>query len=388
MALKLSKRSDIPVFRALDILGVVNERTARGEDIIHLEAGQPSDGAPKEALDYACRVINADPRLGYTEALGMPLLRDRIAVWYRDTYGIDMDISRLAVTMGGSGGFLLAFLSLFEIGDKVAVPTPGYPPYRSYLKSLGIKTVEIETSAKTNYQPTVAHLEALEEKIDGLVINSPANPTGTLIPPAELKKIAAWCKEHKVRLISDELYHGVTYGEKAETVLRYTDEAVILNSFSKYFAMTGWRLGWLVMPPEVTKRVKCLAESLLIAPPTLAQHVAYKTFDHTDVLDGYVARYRKNLEILKKRLPAIGLDRLSDTKGAFYLYADIRHLTNDSEAFCRRMLDEAKVACTPGVDFDEKRGHGTIRISFAGSTESVEEACKRLSAWLPAKAGG
>ncbi len=382
MALKLSERSDIPVFRVLDIMRVVNERTACGEDIIHMEAGQPSVGAPPEALAYATDIIKNMPCLGYTEALGIPLLRDRIALWYKESYGIDLDYNRIAVTVGASGGFLLSFLSVFEHGDKIALATPGYPPYGSILRTLGMEPVHIETTAETDYQPTIEHLENLEEKIEGLIITSPSNPTGTIISPEEIQKIVAWCDENDVRLISDELYHGITYGDPVETVLRHTDNAIIVNSFSKYFAMTGWRLGWLVLPEDVTPRVKCLAESLFVSPPTLAQHVAYKVFDHTDVLDSYVARYKNNLDILKRELPKAGFNKLSDTKGAFYLYADVNHLTNDSETFCRRMLDEAKVACTPGVDFDKKRGNGTIRISFAGATDSIEEACRRLQDWM------
>jgi aspartate/methionine/tyrosine aminotransferase len=381
MTLKLSRRSAIPPFRALDLLRVVNERAAAGEDIIRLEAGQPSSGAPPEALEYARSVISRDPRQGYTEALGMKLLRDRIAVWYRDEYGIDLDHSRIAVTIGASGAFLLAFLAVFEAGDRVAMGVPCYPPYRNILRTLGVEVVEIETTAKTNYQPTLAQLEALKGKIDGLVIASPGNPAGTLIAPEELKSIVAWCERKGVRLVSDELFQKITFGATAETVLRHTQNAVVANSFSKYFAMTGWRLGWVVLPPDVMERVKALSESLFVSPPTLAQHVAYKVFDHIDVLDGHVKTYGENLAILKRELPKAGFTKLSDTKGTFYLYADVSDLTDDSIEFCRRMLDEAKVACTPGIDFDEKRGHGTIRISFGGTTAHIIEGCERLKKW-------
>lgn len=381
MTLKLTQRSDIQTFRVLDILRVVNERVAAGEDIVHLEAGQPSDGAPKPVIDYVKTMLDQDPRQGYTEALGMTKLRQRIATYYAERYGVVIDPQRVAVTMGASGAFILSFLSVFEIGDRVAMAIPGYPPYQGILKSLGMEVVTIPVGAETDYQPTVEHLEKLDKKIDGLIVTSPSNPTGTIIKPDELERITNWCAANKVRLVSDELYHGVTYGDTVETALRFTDNAIVVNSFSKYFAMTGWRLGWMVLPENVVERVKRLAESLVVSPPTLAQHAAYKVFDHLDILDGYVARYKKNLSILKRELPLAGFDKLSDVRGAFYLYADIHHLTNDSEAFCRRMLDEAKIACTPGIDFDAERGNGTMRVSFAGSTEDIEEACRRLKAW-------
>ena len=381
MALKLSQRSDIPPFRVMDILRTVNERTARGEDIIHLQVGQPSDGAPPDVIAYMTEIMRTDPRLGYTEALGMTKLRERIAQWYNDYYGITVAPLRVAITVGASGGFILSFLAAFEIGAKVAIAVPGYPPYRGILQSLGLQVVEINTTAATNYQPCLAHLENMKEKIDGLIVTSPSNPTGTVIDPEELCKIAAWCDVNGVVLISDEIYHGITFGAKAETALRFSQDAIIVNSFSKYFAMTGWRLGWLVLPDNVVPRVKSLSESLVVAPPTPGQHAAFKIFDHIDVLDGYVARYRDNLATLKRELPKAGFTKLSDTQGSFYLYADVHHMTNDSESFCRRILDEAKVACTPGVDFDPHNGHGTLRMSFAGSREHIEEACHRLQKW-------
>jgi len=381
MALKLSPRSDIPAFRALDILRLVNERVAQGADIIRLEAGQPCHGAPLSALEYARTIVQTDPRQGYTEALGMRPLRERIAQWYGTAYNLDLDPNRVAVTMGASGAFILAFMSVFSAGDRVAMGIPCYPPYRNILRMFGVEVIEIDTTAATNYQPTLAQIAALEGKIDGLLIASPGNPAGTIIPEADLKAIANWCDAHQVRLISDELFQKVTYGDKAETVLRFTDNAVVANSFSKYFAMTGWRLGWLVLPEDVLNRVKCLAESMFVSPPTLAQHVAYKVFDHIEDLDGYVAHYGENLTILKRELPKAGFTKLSDTRGTFYLYVDVSDLTNDSIAFCRQMLDEARVSCTPGVDFDEKHGLQTIRISFGGKTEDIIEACERLKSW-------
>lgn len=381
MPLKTSSRSDIPMFRALDMLRQVNERIVDGDDVINMAPGQPCVGAPKPVLDYAIDVLKNDPRQGYTEAIGMPLLRDRIAVYYRERYGIELSHERVAITTGSSGGFLLAFLSAFDAGDKIALTTPTYPAYGNILKSLGLEVVTIETSAETDYQPTADILEKSGQHFDGLIICSPSNPTGTMIPENELARICQWCDTNGVRLLSDEAYHGITYGEPAQTALKYTENAIILNTFSKYFAMTGWRLGWLVLPDSLTDRVKKLAESLTVSPPTLSQHLAYKIFDHTNLLDEYVAVYQKNLDILREELPKAGFDKISNAKGAFYLYLDVHHLTNDAEEFCQRMLNEAKVAATPGMDFDTERGNGTIRISYAGKTEDIAEACKRLKEW-------
>lgn len=384
MALKTSLRSDIPVFRVLDILRAVNERCAAGEDIIHLEAGQPSFGAPAAALDKACRFINENPCIGYTEALGIPALRERIAQWYQDRYGLKVKADNIAVTLGASGGFLLSFLGAFDAGDKVALATPGYPAYRNILMALDITPVEIATGPETDYQITAGHLKNIDEDIDGLIVASPSNPTGTIIAPDEIRAIADHCKENSIRIIADEIYHNVTYGAETDSLLQYSCDALVLNSFSKYFAMTGWRLGWIVMPDDLVQRIKSLAESMFIAPATLSQYVALETFEHTDTLDGYVECYRENLDILKRRLPEAGLDKFSDSKGAFYLYVDISDFTNDSEAFCRRMIDEAGVACTPGVDFDPERGHRTMRISFVGDKKCIETACDRLTNWLQA----
>lgn len=385
MTLKRSGRSDIPVFRVLDILRAVNERCAAGEDIIHLEAGQPSFGAPQAALDQALEIVKNNPCMGYTEALGLPALREKIAAWYKTRYDLDIEAARIAVTLGASGGFLLAFLSAFDAGDKVALACPGYPAYRNILMALDIEPVEIATTLETGYQPTAAHLQNLGTDIDGLIIASPSNPAGTIIPPEELKRLADYCNENGIRMIADEIYHGVTYGAETQSLLKYTDNAVIVNSFSKYFAMTGWRLGWLVMPEDLAPRIKALAESMFIAPATLSQYVALETMNHSETLDGYVESYRENLEILERELPAMGLDKYVPSKGAFYLYIDIGDFTNDAEAFCRRMLDEAGVACTPGVDFDPQRGHQTMRLSFVGDKKCIEIACERMKAWLSAQ---
>lgn len=382
MTLKCASRSDVSPFRALAILGEVNARIAAGESIMRLEAGQPSVGAPQPALDYAREMIARDPRQGYTEALGMTPLRRRIADYYGTRYGIDLDPARVAVTFGSSGGFLLAFLAAFNPGDRVAMASPGYPAYRNYLQAMGLTPVEIETQPEDGFQPTVADLESLDAPVEGLILCSPSNPCGTLIAPDSLKALAAWCEQKGVRIFSDEVYHGITYEQPAQTLLRHTDKMVVLNSFSKYFAMTGWRLGWLVLPEDLTARVKALAENLFVSPPTLSQHVAMKIFDHTDVLDSYVAGYRRNRDTLRAGLEKAGITRLSQAQGAFYIYADIGHLTNDSEAFCARLLDEAGVSITPGVDFDTGRGCRTARLCYAGPSAAIEEACARLQKWL------
>lgn len=379
--MKVSKRSDIPMFRALDILRQVNERTAKGIDVRRMGAGQPNVGAPQAALEYAISKIVSDPRQGYTEAVGMPALRERIAAHYQKTYGVSVDPKNIVVTAGSSSGFILGFLAAFDAGDRVAVTTPTYPAYRNILKSLNIEVVEIESREQDNYQPTLELLKNCGQSFDGLIINSPSNPAGTMIDEGELKKISAWCAENGIRLVSDEAYHGITYGQKAQTALKYSEHALVLNTFSKYFAMTGWRLGWMVLPAELADPVKKLAENLFVSPPTISQHLAYKIFDHIDVLDGYVENYSKNRDILMAELPKANIKRFTNASGAFYVYADVHHLSNNSEEFCRRMLDDAKVSTTPGLDFDLTRGHGTIRICYADEQQNIIEACQRLKNW-------
>ncbi|GJL85470.1 MAG: aminotransferase [Micavibrio sp.] len=381
MTLKTSRRSDIPMFRALDILRDANERAAKGEDIKRLEAGLPCFGVPQAVLDYAKEVIDRDPRQTYTEALGIALVRDRIALYYRDHYGVDFHYSRVAITAGSSGGLSMAFLSAFDVGDKVGICTPTYPPYRNMINSLNLQVVEIQTTAETNYQPTVNLIEQCGEKLDGLVICSPSNPSGTMLSESELEKICNWCEANNVRLISDEAYHNITYEEPAQTAAKFNKDAIVLNTFSKYFAMTGWRLGWMVVPEELTDRIKRLSENYFVSPPTISQHLAYKVFDHMDVLDTYVAYYKKNLDIIKSELPKAGFDKLSNAKGAFYVYADVGHMTNDCEEFCHRIISEAGVAMTPGLDFDMIRGHTSVRICYADDTDDIIEACRRLQEW-------
>jgi aspartate/methionine/tyrosine aminotransferase len=376
-----SKRSDIPMFRALDILSKVNELDATGADIRRLGAGQPCFGAPQAALDYAVQILKDDPRQGYTEAVGMPALRGRISQHYTNYYGASLPAEQIVVTAGSSCGFIIAFIAAFDAGDKVAVITPTYPAYRNFLKSLNVEVIEIEGREEDGYQPTAKLLEECGEKFDGLIINSPSNPSGTMINEDELKKICTWCDSNGVRLISDEAYHGITYSKKAATALKYSKNAIILNTFSKYFAMTGWRLGWVALPENLANRGKNLSENFFVSAPTLSQHVAYKVFDHLDVLDGYVALYAKNREILCNALPEAGLPNFTCADGAFYVYADISAHSNNSIDFCDRMLKEARVSTTPGNDFDLTRGHLGIRICYADKTQNIIEACERLKNW-------
>ena len=382
MTLKLSKRSDVENFRALTILSEVAERRALGENIISLSPGQPCFGAPPAALKAAQDSITADPIQGYTAAIGTLPLRQRIARYYKDNYNCAIEHERVVITTSSSAGFVLGLMTAFEAGDTVALTTPTYPAYKNMLKSLGINIVYIETGKDTNYQPTAELLQKSGKKFDGLIITNPSNPTGAMIHEETLKHICEWCDANGVRLISDEAYHGITYEAKAQTAAHYSKNVIVLSTFSKYFAMTGWRLGWMVLPDNMTPTSKKLAENLFVSPPTISQHVAYSVFDHTDVLNGYVAKYKENRDILRARLPEIGFGDLSSAEGAFYFYVDAHNLTNNSEEFCRRMLDEAKVAMTPGLDFDGPRGSSTIRISYAGAATDMHEACDRLRKWL------
>lgn len=380
MPLKIAKRGAIPPFIALEVLRAANERSATGDDVLHLEIGQPATGAPRAVVEAAKRALETDA-LGYTEALGLPALRRRIARHYAETYGVEIDPARVAVTTGSSGAFLLGFLAAFDPGDRVALASPGYPAYRNILMALGITPVDLPTGPETRFQPTPALLDAVDGRLDGLIVASPSNPAGTMLDAAALRDLVAYCDERGIRFVSDEIYHGISYGKEPATVASLTEDALIVNSFSKYFAMTGWRLGWMVLPPSLLRPVERLAQSLFISPPTLPQHGAMAAFDCREELDANVRRYAENRARLLKELPKAGFDRLAPSDGAFYLFADVGRLTNDSEAFCRRMLAETGVAMTPGRDFDPERGHRYLRISFAGSAADIDEALRRLIAW-------
>lgn len=380
--LKNSNRSDIAMFRALDILRQVNEREATGQNIIRMGAGQPCFGAPQAALEYASEMMIKDPRQGYTEAMGMPALRERIVQYYADYYGVtNISPANIVITTGSSSGFILDFIAAFDAGDRIALTTPTYPAYRNILKSLNLEVVEIEARKADNYQPTLDLLQNCGQEFDGIIINSPSNPCGTMIDEGEFEKICHWCSENGIRVISDEAYHGITYGAKSQTALKYSKDVIVLNTFSKYFAMTGWRLGWSILPDDLVDRVKKLSESLFVSAPTISQHLAYKVFDHIDVLDGYVAAYQKNRDIVLNEFAAANITDMTNAAGAFYIYADIHHMSNNSERFCEEMLNEALVSTTPGTDFDLTRGIQNIRICYADSEDNIREACARIKKW-------
>ena len=385
MALKQSIRGQVPPFIVMDVMAEANRREVAGEDVLHLEVGQPSTGAPSGVIEVAQATLVSD-KLGYTEALGIDPLRERIAKYYGETHDIDLAADRVVVTTGSSGGFMLAFLSAFDTGDRVALADPGYPAYRNILSALGIEAVAIPTTIDDRYQPTPELLDRVVREtgaIDGLIVASPANPTGTMLAAAEMKALTGYCDANGIRLISDEIYHGITYEGAGETALSFTDNAFIVNSFSKYYSMTGWRVGWMVVPEDLHRSVECLAQNLFISVPALSQRAACAAFDCREELDANVLRYAANRELLLRELPKAGLDRLAPADGAFYIYAEVGHLTNDSEKFCRQILAETGVAMAPGTDFDRERGRATVRISFAGDTATMGEAARRLQAWLP-----
>jgi aspartate/methionine/tyrosine aminotransferase len=379
MALKVAQRGLIDPFIVMDVMRAANELAAAGEDVLHLEVGQPSTPAPQQVIAAAQKALQGE-LLGYTDALGLPELRQRITQHYADFYGVAVDPARIVVTTGSSGGFLLAFISAFEPGDRVALAAPGYPAYRNILKALGVEPVLLETTTADRFQPTPKLLQAAGD-LDGLILASPSNPTGTMVGREDLEALVAWCGNAGVRLISDEIYHGITYGAPGVTAAGLDSDAIVINSFSKYFSMTGWRLGWMVVPEALLRPIECLTQNLFISPPTLSQHAGIAAFDCRDELTGNVARYTRNREILLDRLPKAGFDQLAPADGAFYIYADIAYMTNDSPEFCRRMLAETHVAATPGVDFDPYNGHKFVRFSFAGTEEDMRVACERLTDW-------
>ncbi|MGB8274128.1 MAG: aminotransferase class I/II-fold pyridoxal phosphate-dependent enzyme [Alphaproteobacteria bacterium] len=380
MVLKVARRGAVPPFIVMEMLAAANRRAVEGGDVLHLELGEPSTPAPRPVIEEAIRILSRGP-LGYTESAGLPALRARLARYYRDIEGLEVPAQRIVITIGSSCGFVLAFLAAFEVGDRVALACPGYPAYRNILQALGVTPVEIACGPETNYQPTVALLDAVEGPLDGLIVASPSNPTGTVLGESEMRALYRHCRERGLRLVSDEIYHGITFGKRAVSALAMGDEAIVVNSFSKYFSMMGWRLGWMVVPSDLVQSVERLSQNLFISPPTLSQHAARAVFDCSAELGANVARYRVNRDHLLEHLPRAGFDRLTPAEGAFYLYADVRHLTNDSEDLCLRMLDETGVAATPGLDFDPARGNGFIRFSFAGATPDIVEAARRLQAW-------
>ena len=381
--LKVASRANVPPFHVMDLLAAATSRQDSHGDLMNLVAGQPSAGAPRAVKEEAKRLLDED-LLGYTVATGVLPLREAIANHHRATSGIEVSAEDVVVTTGSSGGFLLAFLSAFEAGDRVVMANPGYPCYRNVLSALGCEVVEIQCGPETRFQPTLEQLQSLPGRIDGLLIASPANPTGTMIAATELARIAAWCEATGIRLISDEIYHGISYGPDTTCSWESSRSGIVFGSFSKYFAMTGWRLGWMLVPEDLRRAVDVLTGNFTICPPTLSQYAAIAAFTPAArlELDSHVQRYAANRAVLLDGLVALGIDKLAPADGAFYVYADVSDLTNDSYAWCRRLLDETGVAIAPGVDFNTVRGNEFVRMSFAGSQSEITTALARLGSWL------
>ncbi|NIH97939.1 aspartate/methionine/tyrosine aminotransferase [Mycolicibacterium fluoranthenivorans] len=383
--MSVALRAGIPPFYVMDVWLAAAERQRTHGDLVNLSAGQPSAQAPAPVRAAAAAALEHH-NLGYTVALGIPELREAIAASYRDRHGIDVEPDAVVVTTGSTGGFLLAFLACFDVGARVAVTSPGYPCYRNILSALGCEVVEVPCGPDTRFQPTVAMLEALDPPVQGLIIASPANPTGTVIAPAELAAIATWCDANRVQLVSDEIYHGLVYpGAPATSCAWETSRnAIVVNSFSKYFAMTGWRLGWLLVPEPLRRAVDRLTGNFSICPPTLPQLAAVAAFDPESLAtaDALVGEYTVNRDLLLRGLPEIGLDRLAPADGAFYVYADISRYSDDSLAFCAKLLADTGVAIAPGVDFDTVHGGSFVRLSFAGAAAEITEALTRMGSWL------
>ncbi|HUQ58968.1 pyridoxal phosphate-dependent aminotransferase [Lentzea sp.] len=375
--LTVAARADVPPFHVMDVLSAAARRQRTHGDVISLAAGQPSSPAPRPVREAAVRALG-EQALGYTEQLGIPELRGAIAGHYERQYGLKVDADDVVVTTGSSGAFTLAFLAAFDAGDRVALARPGYPAYRNILKALGCEVVELPCGPDTRFQPTV---EMLDPGLKGVIVASPANPTGTV---AHVEPIARWCEDNGVQLISDEIYHGISYGEPLTCAWETSREAIVVNSFSKAFAMTGWRLGWMLLPERLRRAVDCLTGNFTLCPPALAQYAAVEAFHEDSYAETaeHLKRYKVNRDLLTAGLVDLGIDKLAPADGAFYVYADVRHLTDDSMAFCRKLLDDTGVAIVPGIDFDPVDGHHFVRMSFAGSTQDVEEALRRLKAWL------
>jgi len=372
--------TEIEPFQAIGVSRLAQALAAEGRSIIRMEFGQPSTGAPSAAIEAAHRVLDSDA-LGYWES---PALKQRLARHYADTYGVDIDPDRFILTCGASPALVLALVSSFSPGDRVALARPGYVAYRNTLKALRMVPVELPCGADTRFQLTAAMLASLDPTPAGVIIASPANPTGAIIPADELGAIAKVCRERGIRIVSDEIYHGLSYVGPTHSMLEFEPSALVVNSFSKYFSMVGWRLGWLLVPPEHLARARAYVGNLFLTAPSLSQHAALAALDCTEELQANLAVYARNRDLLLAALPSLGLDRVAPPDGAFYIYASVAHLTDDSLGFCKQLVREAGVAIAPGVDFDPDQGRRFIRISFAVSTPQVEEGLRRMQPWFAA----
>lgn len=390
--MRASTRSAVPPFAVMEILDAVQRRRDAGLDVFPLCAGEPGGGAPTDVRERAGALLTGGAPLGYTPALGLPVLRRALAGHYRRWYGLEIDPERVAVTTGSSGAFVLAFLAAFGPGDRVALARPGYPAYKNILRALGCEVVEVSCGAAERYQPTPERLDEVVRAggpLNGVVLASPANPTGTMVSADELRVLSGWCAAHDARLVSDEIYHGVVAGTREQSCAWVHDErAIVISSFSKYWGMTGWRLGWALLPEELVGPVDALAGNLALCPPTLAQHAAVDAFSERSYAEAEAAasRYRDHRELLLDRLPALGWGATAPADGAFYLYADITERIRaagdaDAVAWCRRLLDETGVALTPGADFDDVDGTQWVRLSYAADTGTLESGLVRLAGW-------
>jgi aspartate/methionine/tyrosine aminotransferase len=381
--LSASGRSNVPPFMVMDVMSAAERIEAAGGHVIHMEVGQPAASAPKTALAAAHRALESG-RIDYTSALGIPSLRERISRHYRDSYATEVDPARIVITTGSSGAFILAFLAMFEPGDRVAVTVPGYPPYRHILTALGCEPVLIETSSETRHALTGEALLAAHRKspVKGVLVGSPANPTGTMMSREALTALIAAAEGAGIRFISDEIYHGLDYAFPAVTAAELSPNALVINSFSKYFCMTGWRVGWMVVPEPLVRPVERLQQNLAISVPTLSQIAAEAAFDGRQEMEAIKRGYIENRRILIEGFPKAGLADFLPADGAFYLYADVSRFTSDSFEFAKRMLEQAHVAATPGVDFDPFHGKQFIRFSYARSADEMREAVARIARWL------
>jgi len=375
-----SRRGAVDPFIVMDVMEAARAAEAAGRHIIHMEVGQPGTSAPLGARQALAAAMEREA-LGYTVALGLPALRARIARLYGEWYGVDLDPSRVVVTSGASGAFILAFTALFDAGDRVGVGLPGYPSYRQILRALDLVPVDIQTQAENRFQPVPGDIKG--QDLAGLLVASPANPSGTMLGRAEMAALIDAAGE--AAFISDEIYHGIEYEAKAVSALQISDDAIVVNSFSKYFSMTGWRVGWMVVPEGLVRQVERLAQNLFICPPHASQVAALAAMECTEELQGNLAVYARNRALMLEGLPRAGFDRIAPPDGAFYVYADVRHLTEDARLFAAEILENAGVAVTPGLDFDAARGAGTLRFSYAGSTADIEEGLARLHRFMAAR---
>ncbi|MEM5468454.1 pyridoxal phosphate-dependent aminotransferase [Celeribacter marinus] len=382
--MKTSRRSNVDPFIVMDVMEAARAAEDAGRHVIHMEVGQPSTGAPANARAKLAAAMEAGP-LGYTVALGLPELRRAIAALYADWYGVSVDPSRVVVTSGSSGAFILAFTALFDAGGKVALGEPGYPSYRQILSALDIEPVGIQSTPENRLQPAPAQIP---DDVDGLIVASPGNPSGTMLDRAAMAALIETCAAKGISFISDEIYHGVHYDTRAVTALEISDDVYVINSFSKYFSMTGWRVGWMIVPEDHVRVVERLAQNLFICPPHAAQIAALGALEARDACEAHIEVYAQNRALMMQELPKIGFDKIAPPDGAFYIYADVSDLTQDSRAFCAQILDEVGVAVTPGLDFDPVRGAQTMRFSYARSTADIREGLSRLHAFMSNRTKG